>query len=194
MAESGAPLAGEMSGHIFFADRYYGYDDAVYVAVRLLGILARAGDEPRRHARPRCRAAFNTPELRLALRRGAQIRASSTRSRRACAGAAPRSPISTACACALPTAGGCCGRPTPRRCSSRAPKRRARPGSTASRRSWRPNSRRADCFCRRPRSGAYSLATLRPAGRTIEQANPLRRSSSQAACAPFAEKCPSRAR
>src|SRR3546814_20534424 len=34
MAESGAPLAGEMSGHIFFADRYYGFDDALYVAVR----------------------------------------------------------------------------------------------------------------------------------------------------------------
>ena len=42
MAETGAPLAGEMSGHIFFADRYYGYDDAIYVAVRLLGIFARS--------------------------------------------------------------------------------------------------------------------------------------------------------
>src|SRR5437899_2342433 len=41
LAETGAPLAGEMSGHIFFADRYYGFDDAVYVAVRLLGILGR---------------------------------------------------------------------------------------------------------------------------------------------------------
>src|SRR5438105_6037896 len=41
LAETGAPLAGEMSGHIFFADRYYGFDDAIYVAVRLLGILGR---------------------------------------------------------------------------------------------------------------------------------------------------------
>ncbi|MBV9776410.1 MAG: phosphomannomutase/phosphoglucomutase, partial [Acetobacteraceae bacterium] len=41
MAESGAPLAGEMSGHIFFADRWYGFDDALYVAVRVLGIVAR---------------------------------------------------------------------------------------------------------------------------------------------------------
>lgn len=42
MAEIKAPLAGEMSGHIFFADRYYGFDDGLYAAVRLLGILARA--------------------------------------------------------------------------------------------------------------------------------------------------------
>src|SRR6202035_2660086 len=39
MAELGSPLAGEMSGHIFFADRWYGFDDALYVGVRLLGIL-----------------------------------------------------------------------------------------------------------------------------------------------------------
>jgi len=38
-----AALAGEMSGHIFFADRYYGYDDAVYAACRLLEILADTG-------------------------------------------------------------------------------------------------------------------------------------------------------
>ena len=43
MTELKAPLAGEMSGHIFFADRYYGYDDAIYAAVRLLDLLARSG-------------------------------------------------------------------------------------------------------------------------------------------------------
>src|ERR1700712_1015490 len=41
MAETGSPLAGEMSGHIFFADRWYGFDDALYAAVRTLGIVAR---------------------------------------------------------------------------------------------------------------------------------------------------------
>lgn len=41
MTELSAPLAGEMSGHIFFADRYYGYDDALYAAVRLLALLER---------------------------------------------------------------------------------------------------------------------------------------------------------
>ena len=40
MAECGAPLAGEMSGHIFFADRYYGFDDALYAALRLLRLIA----------------------------------------------------------------------------------------------------------------------------------------------------------
>ncbi|ODN43162.1 phosphomannomutase/phosphoglucomutase [Piscirickettsia litoralis] len=39
--ETGSPLAGEMSGHIFFNDRWYGFDDALYTAARLLEILAR---------------------------------------------------------------------------------------------------------------------------------------------------------
>jgi phosphomannomutase len=64
LAELNAPLAGEMSGHIFFADGYYGFDDAVYVAVRLLGILSRS-----RHSlaelRDQLRAVVNTPELRF---------------------------------------------------------------------------------------------------------------------------------
>jgi phosphomannomutase len=64
LAELKAPLAGEMSGHIFFADRYYGFDDAVYVAVRLLGILARGSDSLAAIA-DRLPATFNTPELRL---------------------------------------------------------------------------------------------------------------------------------
>ncbi len=42
MADTGSPLAGEMSGHIFFADKWYGFDDALYAAVRLLGIVARS--------------------------------------------------------------------------------------------------------------------------------------------------------
>jgi phosphomannomutase len=64
LAATGAPLAGEMSGHIFFAERYYGFDDAVYVAVRLLDILARAEQSlaDMLDGLPR---AFNTPELRL---------------------------------------------------------------------------------------------------------------------------------
>ena len=41
MAETGAPLAGEMSGHLFFADRYYGFDDALYAALRLIGVVAK---------------------------------------------------------------------------------------------------------------------------------------------------------
>ncbi|HFB98002.1 MAG TPA: phosphomannomutase, partial [Bryobacterales bacterium] len=43
MKEEKAELAGEMSGHMFFADRYYGYDDALYAACRLMEIVARSG-------------------------------------------------------------------------------------------------------------------------------------------------------
>ena len=42
MKEEGASLAGEMSGHLFFADRYFGYDDAIYAGARLLEILSNA--------------------------------------------------------------------------------------------------------------------------------------------------------
>jgi phosphomannomutase/phosphoglucomutase len=43
MKEEGALLAGEMSGHIFFADRYFGYDDAIYASLRLLEIIRKNG-------------------------------------------------------------------------------------------------------------------------------------------------------
>lgn len=64
MAETGAPLAGEMSGHIFFAHRYYGFDDALYAAVRLLSILAQSEHTlaAMREAMPQV---VNTPELRI---------------------------------------------------------------------------------------------------------------------------------
>lgn len=64
MAEIGAPLAGEMSGHIFYADGYYGYDDALYAAIRLLGIVSR-GSESLAALRDRMPAVVNTPELRF---------------------------------------------------------------------------------------------------------------------------------
>jgi phosphomannomutase len=64
MAETGSPLAGEMSGHIFFADRWYGFDDALYAAVRMLGIVARMPGKLSavRDALPHV---INTPELRF---------------------------------------------------------------------------------------------------------------------------------
>ncbi|MFL1461102.1 phosphoglucomutase/phosphomannomutase PgmG [Roseococcus sp. DSY-14] len=64
MAETKAPLAGEMSGHIFFADTWYGFDDAPYSAVRLLGIVARA-DTDLSSIRAAMPQVINTPELRF---------------------------------------------------------------------------------------------------------------------------------
>jgi phosphomannomutase len=65
MAETGAPLAGEMSGHVFFADKWYGFDDALYAAVRLLGIAARM-DGTLAGVRDSLPHVVNTPELRFA--------------------------------------------------------------------------------------------------------------------------------
>ena len=64
MQQSGALLAGEMSGHIFFADKYYGYDDAIYAALRFLELISNANnsldkllvDIPE---------IYNTPEIRI---------------------------------------------------------------------------------------------------------------------------------
>jgi phosphomannomutase len=64
MAEIGSPLAGEMSGHIFFADKWYGFDDALYAAVRLLGIVARM-DGKLSAVREALPHVLNTPELRF---------------------------------------------------------------------------------------------------------------------------------
>ncbi len=64
MAETGSPLAGEMSGHIFFADKWYGFDDAPYSAIRLLGIVARM-DATLSETRAALPQVINTPELRF---------------------------------------------------------------------------------------------------------------------------------
>jgi phosphomannomutase len=64
MKETGSPLAGEMSGHVFFADTYYGFDDALYAGVRLIAASARLGRSVTqlRGAMP---AMVNTPEMRF---------------------------------------------------------------------------------------------------------------------------------
>jgi len=63
LMEEQAALAGEMSGHIFFADRWYGFDDGIYAAARLLEVLA-SSDDPQAvfESLPRM---VNTPEIRL---------------------------------------------------------------------------------------------------------------------------------
>ena len=64
MKETGAPLAGEMSGHIFFAHEYYGFDDALYAAVRLIRAVTQLGGSltELKSAMP---AVVNTPEMRF---------------------------------------------------------------------------------------------------------------------------------
>ncbi len=64
MRETGAPMAGEMSGHLFFADRYYGFDDALYAAVRLLRLMA-GHPAPLSAFRAALPPVFNTPEIRI---------------------------------------------------------------------------------------------------------------------------------
>ena len=73
LRETGAPLAGEMSGHIFFADRWYGFDDAIYSAARLVQILVGLG-EPSARVFARLPAAKSTPELRVRVGEGEQVR------------------------------------------------------------------------------------------------------------------------
>jgi phosphomannomutase len=64
MKETGAKLAGEMSGHIFFADKYFGYDDGIYSAVRLINLLAHSNKtlETMLDEMP---VVYNTPEIRI---------------------------------------------------------------------------------------------------------------------------------
>jgi len=68
LKESGAPLAGEMSGHVFFKDRWYGFDDALYAGTRLLEILSRERDPGA--VLEGLPDAVTTPELHLKLAEG----------------------------------------------------------------------------------------------------------------------------
>jgi len=70
MKETGAALAGEMSGHIFFGDRYFGYDDAIYAACRVVELLKKIRHQKKRKEPLSALIAdlpetFNTPEIRF---------------------------------------------------------------------------------------------------------------------------------
>ncbi len=70
MKEENSPLAGEMSGHLFFADEYYGYDDAIYASLRLVRLLSRndktigqmLADVPRYYSTPEIRVDYPDEE------------------------------------------------------------------------------------------------------------------------------------
>jgi phosphomannomutase / phosphoglucomutase len=59
-----APFGGEMSGHVFFADRNYGYDDAPYAGLRLCEIISKTGKNVQ-ELLSGLPSAFNTPEIRI---------------------------------------------------------------------------------------------------------------------------------
>jgi phosphomannomutase/phosphoglucomutase len=72
MRETGAPLGGEMSGHVFFKDRWYGFDDGLYAGARLLELMSRVGDPSAvLNALPQ---STSTPELQLKLAEGENFR------------------------------------------------------------------------------------------------------------------------
>ena len=68
LKETGAPLAGEMSGHIFFKERWYGFDDGLYAGARLLEILSRVADVSK--PLETLPDSVNTPELQIKLNEG----------------------------------------------------------------------------------------------------------------------------
>jgi phosphomannomutase/phosphoglucomutase len=71
LRETGAPLAGEMSGHVFFKERWYGFDDGLYAGARLLEILSRETDvSAPLESLP---DSINTPELQIKLREGENV-------------------------------------------------------------------------------------------------------------------------
>ncbi|MFN3700148.1 MAG: phosphoglucomutase/phosphomannomutase PgmG [Alphaproteobacteria bacterium] len=65
MRELNAPLAGELSGHIFFADRYYGYDDALYCVIRLINAMAKSGGKSLSELTAHLNNLHSTPEIRF---------------------------------------------------------------------------------------------------------------------------------
>jgi phosphomannomutase/phosphoglucomutase len=73
MKETEAELAGEMSGHFFFRERWYGFDDAMYAAARLLEILAASPDEPE-DVFATLPKGVSTPELKIHVEEGEQYR------------------------------------------------------------------------------------------------------------------------
>ena len=71
LRETGAPLGGEMSGHVFFKDRWYGFDDGLYAGARLLELMSRVADPSAvLNALPQ---SISTPELQLKLQEGENV-------------------------------------------------------------------------------------------------------------------------
>ncbi|MBK1643058.1 phosphomannomutase/phosphoglucomutase, partial [Chromatium okenii] len=72
LRETGAPLAGEMSGHTFFAERWYGFDDGLYTGARLVEIVAADG-RPSAEIFAELPEGVSTPELKVHIQEGEQV-------------------------------------------------------------------------------------------------------------------------
>ena len=160
MKETGALLAGEMSGHIFFADRFYGFDDAIYAAGRLLERSPRR-DRPLSAHLAGLPGLYSTPEIR----RGVPAKSKFARLRRRLSTSALTIPSTTSTgASTLVTRGAWCAPPTLSRSSCSASRRRARsasrpfnPSLSASWSLWR---RRSELARYRPRGDVASRRRL----------------------------------
>lgn len=125
LREEKAILAGEMSGHLFFADRYFGFDDALYAACRLLEIVSARG-APSRHTWKTCRRRSTRRKYASPARkkRSSSLSRPSGRPWKAVS----RSSTWTVCGWNSTTAGGFSGRPTRGRSWSFVSRRRRRNG------------------------------------------------------------------
>ena len=180
MRETDAELAGEMSGHFFFKERWFGFDDGLYAAARLLEILAQREETPD-EVLGELPEMVATPELKVPVAEGTPhalvamlVAAAHRRTTRTWAAACRPS---TACAWTSPMAGAWCVPPTPPRCwccVSRATTRRhwsaSRPCSAAScNRCWaipRWGSDPFGCCSRMGSAGRWPASQCRPAAGT----------------------------
>jgi hypothetical protein len=129
MKEIGAPLAWRDERPRLFAHEYYGFDDALYAAIRLIAASARLGKSVT-ELRGEMPALVNTPELRFQVDESRKFAVIETKSVIGFRQLARMSMPRMACAFPPPTAGGCCAHRTPRTCSLRAPKAMIRLGWT----------------------------------------------------------------
>jgi phosphomannomutase len=146
MAETKAPLAGEMSGHIFFADHYYGFDDAIYAAARFLDIMATKPGYDLAKRYDQMPKMVNTPELRFPCADDRKFAVVDEVKARLAASGAQVSDIDGVRV--KEGGGGCCAPRTLRRCWSPLPKRTARPVSKSSRPASPHSSSKAAWNCR----------------------------------------------
>ena len=125
MKETGSPLAGEMSGHVFFKHDYYGFDDAPYAAIRLIQAATNIGKSVTQ-LRSDMVAMINTPEMRFQVDESRKF----PKYWRGFRPAARKSMTPTVRGSIPKMAGGCSAPATPRMCWSRGPKPSRMTGST----------------------------------------------------------------